>query len=194
MYADDYGQVLPGRSPAPPGVHGWYAFKSLLKSYIGLNGQSSPHDWVFSCPADRFFFNDGINFPAPYFYSSGLHEQSWTDYSSFAFNCGNLITNSFYRGTRQQFPGGGGERLSAIHEPSRTVLNAETPALIPYSWHQPHRRIPSNYPFNDARCTASFIDGHVKYLRFYWDKTLASGVESWQYDPPANYEYRWSAR
>ncbi len=22
MYADDYGQVLPGRSPAPPGVHG----------------------------------------------------------------------------------------------------------------------------------------------------------------------------
>jgi hypothetical protein len=74
------------------------------------------------------------------------------------------------------------------------VLILEEPALVPYSWHQPRRRIPSNYPFNDARCAASFIDGHVKYLRFYWDKTLASGVESWYADPPSSYEYRWSAR
>jgi prepilin-type N-terminal cleavage/methylation domain-containing protein len=194
LYADDFGQVLPGRSPKPPGVHGWYAFKSLTKSYLGLNGQSSPHDRVFSCPADTFFFNHGSEWPGPDFDSGSLHEQPWTDCSSYDFNCGNLITNSFYKGARQQFPGVGGERLSAMKEPSRTVLVAETPALIPYSWHQPRRRIPSNYPFKDARCTASFIDGHVAFLRFYWDKTLASGVESWHYDPPSNYEYRWSAR
>ena len=194
MYADDYGQLLPGRSPTMPGVHGWYAFKALMKQYVGLTGASSPRDRLFSCPADMFFLNDGIDYHGPFFYSTPSYEQPWTDYSSYSFNCGNLITTAFYRGSRCRFPGVGGERLSAIREPSRTVLIGEEPAWLPYSWHQPRWRIRSNYPFSDAPCTASFLDGHVKYIRFYWDKTLAGGVESWYYDPPANYEYRWSAR
>jgi prepilin-type N-terminal cleavage/methylation domain-containing protein len=193
MYADDYGQVLPGNSPKPPGVHGWYAFKSLMKSYVGLQGASSPKDRVFCCPADTFFFNDGVD-NGPLFYSMGVHEQPWSDYSSFGFSCGNLVTNAFYRGSLCRFPGVGSERLSAIKDSSRTLFIAEEPAFVPYSWHQARWRVSSNYPFNDARCAVSFIDGHVNYLRFYWDKTLASGIESWYYDPPANYGYRWSAR
>jgi hypothetical protein len=75
-----------------------------MKSYVGLNGPSSPHDRVFSCPADTFFYNDGIDNRGPWFYSRSLHEQPWTDYSSFALNCGNLITNAFYRGSRASSP------------------------------------------------------------------------------------------
>lgn len=194
IYCDDFAQILPGRSPAPPGVHGWYAFKSLTKSYVGLTGLSSPRDRPYSCPADTFFYNDGIDQGGPFFYSKRMHEQPWSDYSSFLLNCGNLVTNAFYRGSRCQFPGVGEEKLSALRDPSRTVLLAEDPALVPYSWHEPRWRLRSNYPFNDAHCMASFTDGHAKYLRFYWDETLASGVESWYYDPPGNYEYRWSAR
>ena len=193
MYADENGQTLPGRGPGPPGVLGWYAYKSLMKSYVGLKGVSTPQDRLFSCPVDTFFVNDGLDNHGPFFYTSASHEQLWTDYSSFDLNCGNLITNAFYRGSRCQFPGVAGERLTAIKQPSKTVLIAEMPAGIPYSWHQPRRRVQSNYPFSDALCTASFIDGHVKYLRFYWDSSVARGVESWQYDPPLNYEYRWSA-
>jgi hypothetical protein len=168
-----------------------------MKGYVGLNSASSPQDRLFSCPADTWFYNTDPRL-GPLFISAGLHEQQFSDYSSYTLNCGNFITNiDIYPGHRypgHRNPGVGGERLTAIKEPSRTVLISEVAAFIPYSWHQPRWRIQSNYPFNDARCSTSFIDGRVKHLRFYWDKTLANGVESWQYDPPANYEYRWSAR
>jgi prepilin-type N-terminal cleavage/methylation domain-containing protein len=186
MYVDDHGQLLPGRGPGPTGVRGWYTYKSLMKGYVGLSGLSSPHDRLFACPADTFFL--GTN-PGPFFLSTGLRKQQFTDYSSYGLNCGNLVTNPPFR-----YPGIGGERMTAIKEPSKTVLLCEMAAMIPFSWHEPRRRIPSHFPCSDARCVTSFVDGHVQYLRFYWERNHTNGVESWQYDPPPDYEYRWSPR
>jgi hypothetical protein len=33
----------------------------------------------------------------------------------------------------------------------------------------------------------SFVDGHVNYIKMYWNGGAASF-----YDPPANYDYKWS--
>jgi hypothetical protein len=42
----------------------------------------------------------------------------------------------------------------------------------------------------------SFIDGHMSYIKMYWESTLSypdgSGSLSVYYDPPAGYDYKWS--
>jgi len=37
------------------------------------------------------------------------------------------------------------------------------------------------------------VDGHVSYVKIYWDTNNVAGhLEAWQYDPPAGYDYKWS--
>ena len=45
----------------------------------------------------------------------------------------------------------------------------------------------------------SFVDGHVGYIRIYWDANRRIGfgghlypTASAEYDPPAGYNYKWS--
>ena len=190
MYADDHGQTLPLRISQTPGVLRWFGFKSFTKSYAGLNEPSSPEDRLYSCPADRFFYNEEERFGPVPFVPSGLHEHPHSDYSSYMFNCGNLVTNA---PNAQRFPGVGGWKVPQVATPTRTVLVAEFPAFIPFSWHQPRKMDARNYPFSDAQCVSSFVDGHVSSLKFFHDADLANGPESWHYDPPHGYEYRWSA-
>jgi prepilin-type N-terminal cleavage/methylation domain-containing protein len=80
MYADDHDCLLPGRSPAPPGVRGWYAFKSRTIPYLGMSGPSSPQDRLFGCPADVFFYNTAPDLGPVPFVSAGVHEQQFSDY------------------------------------------------------------------------------------------------------------------
>jgi prepilin-type processing-associated H-X9-DG protein len=115
--------------------------------------------------------------------------QSNSDYSSYMFNAGNLfrLTNGVFR------PGIAGQTLSSIKHPARTVLVAEAPALIPFSWHQPKR--PSdvrNCFFNNAMNMVSFVDGHVSYLKIYWETAWPPKSCAGDYDPPAGYDYQWS--
>jgi hypothetical protein len=35
-----------------------------------------------------------------------------------------------------------------------------------------------------------FVDGHVSYVRIYWDKRTQQ-VEACFYEPPTGYEYQW---
>jgi hypothetical protein len=93
-----------------------------------------------------------------------------------------------YQGTA--VPGIGGQRLSSIKHPASTILIAESPAMIPYSWHQPKRPVadPQSGCFNDAMDMVGFVDGHVSYIKMYWDTRSSSMV----YDPPAGYDYQWS--
>jgi hypothetical protein len=72
------------------------------------------------------------------------------------------------------------------------------PAFFPYSWHQP-KRVPNELTewltFNDAKNVVSFVDGHVNYIKIYWDQVRAStGSFSFtvNYDPPVGYDYQWS--
>jgi len=37
----------------------------------------------------------------------------------------------------------------------------------------------------------SFVDSHANYIKMYWNRTFH--VTTWCYDPPAGYDYKWSA-
>jgi prepilin-type processing-associated H-X9-DG protein len=49
------------------------------------------------------------------------------------------------------------------------------------------------YQFSNALNVMSFVDGHVSYIRIYWDGTNGfDGIPGF-YNPPAGYEYEWFA-
>jgi len=188
MYAGDNGDTLPNTGTAT-----YILFKEVVKSYVGLHGPSSSQDKVFACPADTYYYDETSLAYVPH----GRHEQAASDFSSYAFNGANLLTNYpnfVYYGV---LPGIGGQKLSAIKNSAKTVLVVEASALLPYSWHQPKLPVSGGLPiFNDARNMVSFVDGHVSYINIYWNSTLSnpngSATAAAYYDPPAVYDYQWS--
>ena len=183
LYSGDFNDKAP-RTPGTtnsPGLH-WSGYKSLMKSYVGLHGVSSPQDRIFACPKDTFYYEMTGSFQ---YVPSGLHKQP-PDFLSYAFNGGNARTNS-------NAPGIAGRSLVSIKDPSRTVMVAESPAFIPYSWHQPRPPAPNGAPmFNDARNVLSFVDGHVSYINIHWGGNNPPGSLALHHDPPAGYDYKWS--
>ncbi len=192
MYADDSNDKAPG----PGGAVGTNAFlgvayKELMKNYVGLKGLSSERDKLFSCPADTFYYSVFTLHPRGYVPES-LCAQSNSDFSSYVFNAGNLRLASF-RGTNFFRPGIAGQTLGSIRHPARTVLVAEEPAFTPYSWHQPKRPFSKeNSIFNDAIDVVSYVDGHVSYIKIYWETRFPPTSLALDRDPPAGYDYQWS--
>ena len=199
MYTDDFSDFSPSipATNAAASMENFVAFtgyKRLMKNNVGLSGPSSPQDKIFACPADRFYFDGTLNGRG--FVAEGIHEQSFTDYSSYAFNAG--TTNPVLG---RMSPGLAGRKLSSVKNPSRTILLMEIPALFPSSWHDPKRPVshPANQMFNDAQNMISFVDGHTSYLRIHWptNRVESGGVSyvmnSIDFNPPAGYEYQWSA-
>jgi len=182
MYADDSHGTAP--SLATNSFEPWLAYKEKMKSYLAIQGASSERDKVFACPADTFYYPE---FSAPRI-SQSHYSQAHYDYSSYAFNAGNYHTN---------FAGVAGVRLTLIHDPTKTLLVMEAPALWPYSWHRPTRERDyiNDSHFNNAWDVVSFVDGHVNYIKMYLDtKNVTIGhEEAWHYNPPAEYGYKWSA-
>jgi prepilin-type N-terminal cleavage/methylation domain-containing protein len=197
MYSDDSNDTSPktpstNNSPSLDNFIDYTGYKKLMKSNVGLNGASSPQDKLFTCPADTFYYDllPGGQGYVP----QGFHEQSFSDYSSYGFSGG--TTNPVF-GTRT--PGIAGRKITSIKEPSKTVLVMEIPALFPFSWHEPKRPFSfENAVFNDAKNMMSFVDGHVNYVKIYWNTNrVAAGGMSYvtmaaEYDPPAGYDYKWS--
>ena len=186
MYADDHDNVLSLVSADSSGAV-FTDYKDWMKSYVGLHGVSSPQDALFACPADTFHYEDGRRME---YVSEGAHLQSDCNYSSYVFNAGNIRKDyPFTNG----FPGIAGRKLTSVKNPVKTVLVTEWPALEPYSWHQPQAIPPGQHGYNDARNMVSFVDGHVSYIKIYWDSnTSPAHFEAWHYDPPAGYDYQWS--
>src|SRR3954447_3577155 len=154
MYADDHGDVLTLVSTNhTPNI--WMDYKNWMKSYVGLKGDSSPKDTLFACPADAFYYREGS---ADSIVFQSLHSQSNYNYSSYAFNAGNIRSDYPYT---NKHPGIAGKKLTSVAHPSRTILIAEAPALTPYSWHQPKKLPSGKFGVNDARNVVSFVDGHV---------------------------------
>src|SRR5260221_782824 len=92
MYADDHDNVLTlVNTNHTPNV--WMDYKNWMKSYVGLKVDSSPHDTPFSCPADAFYYRDGS---ADSIVFQSLHSQSNYNYSSYAFNAGNIRSDYPY--------------------------------------------------------------------------------------------------
>jgi prepilin-type N-terminal cleavage/methylation domain-containing protein len=195
-YTDDFSDLSPktphtNNFPTLENLVDFTGYKNLIRGSLGLSGQSSSRDAVFACPDDRFYYDLSSNGKVA---TQGLHEQAFTDYSSYGFN-GATGTN-LISGRIQSIAG---MKLSSIKEPARTLLVFEIPAIFPFSWHEPRRPLSAqNSVFNNARNMASFVDGHASFIRFYWNsnRVEASGVsyitDAVDYDPPAGYDYKWS--
>jgi prepilin-type N-terminal cleavage/methylation domain-containing protein len=196
MYSDDSNDQSPSAGPVAAtnttNVTSLYAgYKELMKNYVSRPSATSSRDPLFACPADRFFPNFITNGPPPLEYvQASLHDLPFSSFSSYMFNGGDNITRDF-KTFKVTLPGLAGVRLTAVKHPDRTVLVAEYSASVPWSWHEPSRRL----MFNDARNMVSFVDGHVSYLKIYWNSTpYAGGTSSLavHYDPPLGYDYQWS--
>jgi len=196
MYSDDSSDASPspGSAAATTNVLTLYSgYKALMKSYVGLNGTSSPQDKLFTCPADTFYPNWIIAPVGPphYFVQKSLHDDPSWDFSSYAFNGGDNVARKFYK-KNVTYPGLGGVKLSSVKHPTRTVLVAEIAAFGPWSWHDPSSHgvaHESGTLYNDSQNVVSFVDGHVSYIKIHW-----SPGQEWAagYEPPASYDYQWS--
>jgi len=189
MYADDMKDAGPSKFSGNRSLDGWTAYKQLMKNYVGQNTTSSPEDKLFICPADTYHYDFTAASTNAYAYvNQGVHQQAWSDYSSYGFNGGNTKTNKM---TGATYPGIAGRKLTSIQSPSTTILLAEISAFYCFSWHSPQNPTLPHY-FNGAQNMAGFVDGHISYIKFYWDVTKPQS-ESWEYDPPPGYAYKWSA-
>jgi prepilin-type N-terminal cleavage/methylation domain-containing protein/prepilin-type processing-associated H-X9-DG protein len=195
LYADDLDDATPTVEIAASNTNHlslYSGYKELMKKYVGLNGGSSPQDTLFACPADRFFpsFVLATNNSWGYVRES-LHASPVLDYSSYAFNGGDNVSRTFGLTNHFSLPGLRRMRLGSIKHPARTILVMEASALVPWSWHQPSAEL----LFNDAKNMISFADGHVSYLKIYWDSTPFPGGGlsfAMGYNPPPGYDYQWS--
>jgi prepilin-type N-terminal cleavage/methylation domain-containing protein/prepilin-type processing-associated H-X9-DG protein len=194
MYSEDSRDATPspGSAAASTNVMLLYTgYKDLMKNYVGLKGASSPQDKLFACPADVFFPSFFTNGPPPYKYVSlSFHDQPFSDFSSYVFNGGNNLTQTNKDNTIViSRPGLTGVMLNAVKHPARTALISEGSAPCPWSWHEPSRSI----PYNDAKNMVSFVDGHVSYIKIYWNSAFIGGnSQAFMYDPPVTYDYQWS--
>jgi prepilin-type processing-associated H-X9-DG protein len=185
MYSDDSADKAP-RSPNKKGeyVPNFTSFKKVVKNYVGLNDKSSQLDALFACVADRFYYE--FTATNQTYFAQSLHDQAAYDNTSYWFNSGTPTrfgTNS---------PGLSGRNISSVKHPDRTVLVAEMAAFEPWSWHDPKRPLPKggDWPlFKDAQCNVSFVDGHVRYIKIYWEPAYSPTAA---FDPPAGYDYQWS--
>jgi len=193
MYSDDSNDTSPaGNGIKTNSPDAFSNYKELMKSYVGLKGEPAAKEKLFACPADTFYFDYAFTSSPHGYVLQSLCTQSNNDYSSYSFNAGNL-NRAMFHGTNFTEPGIAGMKLSSIKHPSRTVLVAEMPAFIPYSWHQPKRPFNQvNSIFNNSQNVISFVDGHVNYIKMYWDSAWPLGILALAHDPPAGYDYQWS--
>lgn len=205
LYSDDSSDRTPRTAPDTRrrfALAVFVDYKALMKSYVGLRSASSARDQLFACPADTFYF-DFVLGQYPYsapkkgYVARRVCARPDFAFSSYVFNAGNLTRTN--RSQRTAGPGIAGLPLSAIAHPDRTVLVTEAPALIPFSWHKPKRplylastRLCPNCIFNNAMNMVSFVDGHVSYVKMYWNGVLPEVSCSRSYDPPVGYDYQWS--
>jgi prepilin-type N-terminal cleavage/methylation domain-containing protein len=187
LYAGDNNDTLPSIvvTNGMPFSYQWRFFKELTKSYDGLTGPSSPQDKLFACPADTFYYSNTYSTPL---IRASMHDDPWADYSSYWFSRLNLVTNPASGGL---YAGIAGCKISAIRNQVRTVMVVDQPAVFAYSWHKPQALTnPGPNEINNSMNMAVFVDGHARYLPFYYDPAR-SGLFPCFYNPPASYEYQW---
>jgi prepilin-type N-terminal cleavage/methylation domain-containing protein len=197
MYSDDSNDVSPtGAVTNQDFLTPLYlGYKAFMKNYVGLKGTSSPQDKLFACPADVLnpFWVFGPPITKPPFIKRSVHDAPDYDYSSYVFNGGDNVTRKLAAGGNLTLPGLGNVRLSSVRQPGRTILVAEFPALIPYSWHDPSSHAGDGFihsQYNDSKSVVSFVEGHVSYIKMYWKYGV--GGFAFYYNPPVSYDYQWT--
>jgi prepilin-type N-terminal cleavage/methylation domain-containing protein len=191
MYADDSNDTSPSVGQVTNQIL-MFCYRELMQNYVAVKGQAPSNDKLFACPADTFNYSYGPPDGQVTFAPKIMHEQAWADYSSYSFNGVNQFSDT--PATSASRPGIGGLKLTSIHHPSTTILVAEFPAFVPYSWHEPKQPVsnPTNSVFNNAKDMVGFVDGHVRFIKLFWKYSWPPTLFSSDYDPPSGYEYLWS--
>jgi prepilin-type N-terminal cleavage/methylation domain-containing protein/prepilin-type processing-associated H-X9-DG protein len=196
MYSNDASDRLPtpgAETTATNRTLLYSGYKELVKDYLGLKGASSQSRSMFTCPADVFYpsFFQTNSAPA-YNVRQSLHQLPLLDFSSYVFNGGDNTIRRKGRDTWKEV-GLNGHTFSSVSRPGRTILVCEASATIPWSWHNP---VLDKLQYGDAKNIVSFVDGHVAGVKIFWDgRRLSNGafLFAFNYDPPAHYDYQWSA-
>ena len=179
MYADDHEDALRAITNKEDL---FVTYKDSIQPYLSRNGAST-NDPLFACPADDFNCDDGAIsglFLFDHVEGKSFCRQKVTRYSSYFFN-GEATDKPETRMAQKPF--------SSVREPARVVLVGELSGGFGLSAHE--RKEP--YQFNNAPNVMSFVDGHVNYIRIYWNGVKGFDGCSAFYDPPAGYDYKWFA-
>ena len=178
LYADDHGDIVGFYTNTI-----YFDYKKNILPYLGQDGNSLSNSAVFVCAADDWVFTGTLGswFTDPPLHGQGFCNQSWTDFSSYWFN-------GLSRGDNTNDVGMAQKPFSTTREPAMTELIGEISGGGGLSSH--NRRQPLQFP--DAPNVMSFVDGHVSYIKIYWNGVEGVGGFSAFYEPPAGYEYKWS--
>jgi prepilin-type N-terminal cleavage/methylation domain-containing protein/prepilin-type processing-associated H-X9-DG protein len=161
QYCADSHDTAPGPATQPVGDPFdevgsggiWWWYKELIKSYAGINGQSSSNDIIFQCPMDRGW--KGVST----YWVNPLYTYQNLDYGSYNYNGINNAepsTNNLLN-----------VKLPTVRHPTRTWLLAEWCFTWAYSWHDSLTGS-ANISYNNAIANVSFVDGHVGYIRAFY--------------------------
>jgi prepilin-type N-terminal cleavage/methylation domain-containing protein len=178
LYADDHGDVVGFYTNTI-----YFDYKNNILSYLGHAGNSSSTNAVFVCAADDWVFSGTLGswFTDPPLSGQGFCNQAWTDFSSYWFN-------GLVQGDNTNDVGMAQKPFAKTREPVKTDLIGEISGGGGLSSHD--RRQPLQFP--DARNVMSFVDGHVSYIKIYWNGV--QGVDGFPafYEPPDGYDYKWT--
>ena len=71
-------------------------------------------------------------------------------------------------------------------------MMAEWPIHWGYSWHKSLTGT-ANIPYNDAINNVSFVDGHAKYIKLYYNAAITDAPFSFSTSQiPAKYDYQFA--
>jgi prepilin-type N-terminal cleavage/methylation domain-containing protein len=183
MYTYDHADRLPEGifSPGADGDGIWRTYRHLVQSYVGVKPPATSADKVFTCPADTF--SVGFDDQGPVLRGPAHESGTAPDFTSYLFN-------GFNNKTNQSAPGIAGQHLAAVRRSAKTVLVGEASAFVGFSWHRPSKAL----LFPDALNEVSYVDGHVDWVRIYWNGSRVESGSTCYYDPPESYHYTWSPR
>ncbi|HEX4264744.1 MAG TPA: prepilin-type N-terminal cleavage/methylation domain-containing protein [Verrucomicrobiae bacterium] len=175
LYADEHGDAIAFYTNSI-----YFDYKEAIAPYAGGKSNS-----VFICAADDFAFTGTLAswFKHPPAAGRSFSSQSWTHFSSYWFN-GGVGTRKHTNDLRMaQKP------FASVRQPAKTELIGEISGGLGLSSHV--RKQPLQ--FADALNVMSFVDGHADCIRIYWNGV--EGVRGFPvfYEPPAGYDYKWTA-
>ena len=153
------------------------SYRTIIASEIGNEKR------VFVCPADKFSL--AVRNDEMFFVSVGAYEIAGTSYG---FNAQTFPTN-----VPPPHYGLAGVPLERVVRPERTVLTYELSVFSGFTWHGA-RQIPSGNldDLTPVRNVMSFVDGHVEYLKTVQPSLAGTNIGVLS-EPPAGFDYKWSA-
>jgi len=145
------------------------------------NGVAAPENiwwWYKSFQSPELYLKQNTCYSCPTDTEAKVNA-TW-DYNSYVFN------GVFAGGNTLHIAG---KKISNIQQSSKVIYAAEWGVHVPFSWHEgrPNSSLASLGKKSDQKNNVGFVDGHVNYIPIYWN----GSQDSWMYNPPDSYLYRW---